>query len=285
MMKKLFALALLCFIGFQVSFAQGDVISVKEYLKIMKDKNTILVSARKPADYKKVHIINAVNINHKDLYKAQAVKSVLKPTAEIAEILGSKGVSETKNIVIYDGGTGKYSGRLYWILKYMGANNVKILNGHMAAWKAARKPVTRMPSKVKPTTFNASVNKAMNVDMAYVKKALVNPNAILLDVRSPEEFAGTKVSKIRKGTIPGALNIEFKHMLNAKKMLKSKDELTKLFKTKGISPEKEVVLFCETSVRAGIVYLALTTVLDYKNVKVYDGAYYEWQHVAANKVK
>ena len=74
-------------------------------------------------------------------------------------------------------------------------------------------------------------------------------------------------------------------MLNAKKMLKSKEELTKLFKAKGISPDKEVILFCETSVRAGIVYLALTTVLDYTKVKVYDGAYYDWQHVAANKVK
>jgi thiosulfate/3-mercaptopyruvate sulfurtransferase len=284
-MKKLLALALMCFIGFQVSFAQGDVISVKEYLKVMKDKNTILISARKPADYKKVHIINAVNINHKDLYKAQPVKSVLKPTDEIAKILGSKGVSETKNIVIYDGGTGKYSGRLYWIFKYMGAKNVKILNGHMAAWKAARKPVTRMPSKIKPVTFNANVNKAMNVDMAYVKKALVNPNAVLLDVRAPEEFTGTKASKIRKGTIPGSVNLDFKHMLNAKKMLKSKEELTKLFKAKGITPDKEVVLFCETSVRAGIVYLALTTVLDYTKVKVYDGAYYEWQHDAKNKVK
>jgi len=284
-MKKLLALALMCFIGLQVSFAQGDVISVKEYLKVMKDKNTILISARKPADYKKVHIINAVNINHKDLYNNEPLKSVLKPTAEIAKFLGSKGVSETKNIVIYDGGTGKYSGRLYWILKYMGAKNVKILNGHMDAWKAARKPVTRMPSKIKPVTFNANVNKAMNVDMAYVKKAIANPNAVLLDVRSPEEFKGTKVSKIRKGTIPGSINLEFKHMLNAKKMLKSKEELTKLFKAKGITPEKEVVLFCETSIRAGIVYLALTTVLDYTKVKVYDGAYYEWQHLAANKVK
>lgn len=284
-MKKFLVFALLLFIGAQASWAQADVISVKDYVKIMKDKNTVLISARKPADYKKVHIINAVNVNHKDLYNNEPILSLLKPTAEIAKILGSKGVSESKNIVIYDSGTGKYSGRLYWILKYMGAKNVKILNGHIDAWKAARKPVTRMPSKVKPATFTASVNKGMNVDLAYIKKAMANPNAILVDVRSPEEFKGTKVSKIRKGTIPGSINLEFKHVLNAKKMLKSKEELAKLFKSKGITADKEVVLFCETSVRAGIVYLALTTALDYTKVKVYDGAYYEWQSVAANKVK
>ncbi|PXY02294.1 hypothetical protein DF185_06510 [Marinifilum breve] len=284
-MRKFLVVALMLFIGVQASWAQADVISVKDYLKIMKDKNTILISARKPADYKKVHIVNAVNINHKDLYNNEPVKSMLKSPAEIAKILGSKGVSESKNIVIYDSGTGKYSGRLYWILKYMGAKNVKILDGHMDAWKAARKPVTRMPSKVKPTTFTANVNKGMNVDLAYVKKAKGNSNVVLVDTRSPEEFNGTKDSKIRKGKIPGSINLEFKHVLNSKKMLKSKEELAKLFKAKGITADKEVILFCETSVRAGIVYMALVTALDYPNVKVYDGAYYEWQSIAANKVK
>ena len=284
-MKKLLVLVLMLFIGAQASWAQADVISVKDYVKIMKDKNTILISARKPADYKKVHIINAVNIDHKKLYKDVPVKSVLKPTADIAKIFGSKGVRESNNIVIYDNGTGKYSGRLYWILKYMGAKNVKILDGHLAAWKAARKPVTRMPTKVKPVTFTANVNKGMNVDLAYVKKAKANSNTILVDVRSPEEFNGIKESKIRKGTIPGSVNLEFKLMLNSKKMLKSKEELAKIFKSKGITSDKEVILFCETSVRAGIVYLALTSVLDYPKIKVYDGAYYEWQSIASNKVK
>lgn len=284
-MKKYLVFALVFFMGVQASWAQADIISVKDYVKIMKDKNTLLISARKPADYKKVHIINAVNVDHKALYNNAPVKSVLKPAVEIAKILGSKGVSENKNIVIYDDGTGKYSGRLYWILKYMGAKNVKILNGHIDAWKAARKPVTRMPSKIKSVTFTANVNKEMNVDMAYVSKVVSNPNFVLVDVRSPEEYNGTKVSKIRKGTIPGAVNLEYKHVINAKKMLKSKEELAKLFKSKGITANKEIILFCETSVRAGIVHLALTSVLDYPNVKVYDGAYYEWQNLAANKVK
>jgi Rhodanese-related sulfurtransferase len=251
----------------------------------MKDKNTILISARKPADYKKVHIVNAVNIDHKELYNNEPIKSVLKSPDEIAKILGAKGVNESMNIVIYDGGTGKYSGRLYWILKYLGAKNVKILDGHIDAWKAARKPVTRIPTKVKATTFTPNLNQNIIVDLAYVDKVKSNANVVLVDVRSPEEFNGTKESKIRKGSIPGSVNLEFKNVLNAKKMLKSKEELAKLFKAKGITADKEVILFCETSVRAGIVYLALVTALDYPNVKVYDGAYYEWQSIAANKVK
>lgn len=284
-MKRFLLLALVCFLGVQMSMAQADIISVNDYLKIMKDKNVVLVSARKPADYQKVHIVGAVNINHKDLYNNEPISSVLKSPEEIAKIFGAKGISETNKIIIYDGGTGKYSGRLYWILKYIGAQDVKILDGQLDAWKAARKPVTRIPGKGKATTFTAKPNADLIVDMATVKKAMNNSNSVLVDVRAPEEFNGTKESKIRKGTIPGSVNLDFKHVLNAKKMLKSKEELAKLFKSKGISPDKEVILFCETSVRAGIVYLALTSVLDYSNVKVYDGAYIEWQSVASNNVK
>ncbi|WP_321297419.1 sulfurtransferase [Marinifilum fragile] len=284
-MKKFFVFVLLLFVGIQLSWAQADIISVPDYVKLMKDKNTILISARKPADYKKVHIVNAVNIDHKELYNNEPIKSVLKSPDEIAKILGAKGLNESMNIVIYDGGTGKYSGRLYWILKYLGAKNVKILDGHIDAWKAARKPVTRIPTKVKATTFTPNLNQNIIVDLAYVDKVKSNANVVLVDVRSPEEFNGTKESKIRKGSIPGSVNLEFKNVLNAKKMLKSKEELAKLFKAKGITADKEVILFCETSVRAGIVYLALVTALDYPNVKVYDGAYYEWQSIAANKVK
>ncbi|RUT79945.1 sulfurtransferase [Ancylomarina longa] len=284
-MKRLLFLALICFLGIQMGLAQADVISVKDYLKIMKDKNVVLVSARKPADYKKVHIVGAININHKDLYNNIPVKTVLKPVNEIAKILGSKGISETNKIVLYDGGTGKYSGRLYWILKYLGAPDVKILDGHISAWKALRKPVTRIPTKVKATIFHAKPNPNLIADMAYVKKVINNPHFVLVDARSPEEFNGTKESKIRKGKIPGSINLEYKHMLNTKKMLKSKDELAKLFKAKGITPDKEVILFCETSIRAGIVYLALTSVLNYPKVRVYDGAYLEWQSIATNKVK
>jgi len=284
-MKRLLFLALICFLGIQTGLAQADVISVKDYLKIMKDKNVVLVSARKPADYKKVHIVGAININHKDLYDNIPIKSVLKPVNEIAKILGSKGISDSNKIVLYDGGTGKYSGRLYWILKYLGAPDVKILDGHIGAWKALRKPVTRIPTKVKAITFHAKPNPNLIADMAYVKKAINNPNFVLVDARSPEEFNGTKESKIRKGKIPGSINLEYKHMLNPKKMLKSKDELAKLFKSKGITPDKEVILFCETSIRTGIVYLALTSVLNYPKVRVYDGAYLEWQSIATNKVK
>lgn len=263
-----------CFLGIQMSFGQ-DIISVKEFLKIQKDPNVVLVSTRKPADYKKVHIAGAVNVNHKDLYKASP-KSTLKSNAEIANILGEKGISNSNTIVLYDNGSGKYSGRIYWILKYLGAKNVKILDGHMKAWRMARKPVTKNPASKKATTFTINLNKAIIANIAQVKKASTNAASVIVDVRAADEYNGIKESKLPKGHIPSAINLEFKKVMTSKSKLKSKEELQALFTAAGITKDKEIILYCESSVRAGIVYLALNSALNYPNVKVYDGALFEW---------
>lgn len=273
-MKKMILLAFVCFLGIQMTFAQ-DVISVKEFLKIKGNDNVVLVSTRKTSDYAKVHIDDAIHVNHKDLYKAEP-KSTLKSATEIAKILGTKGISNTNTIVLYDNGSGKYSGRVYWILKYLGAKDVKVLDGHMKAWRMARKPVTKNPVKRKPTTFTIAVNKAAIANMVQVKKATNSSAAVVVDVRSADEYKGIKESKLPKGHIPNSINLEFKKVMTTKSKLKSKEELQALFTAAGITKDKEVILYCESSVRAGIVYLALKSSLGYPKVKVYDGALFEW---------
>lgn len=261
-----------------------DIVTAQEVAKLVKNDNVILVSTRTASDYKKVHITGAVNINHTDLYNDGPVKNMLKSPAEIATILGAKGISDTKEIILYDDGTGKYAGRMYWILSYLGAKNVKILDGAMDAWKAARKPVTKNPTKIVPATFTPKPDKSKIATMAEVKSASGNSSIVLVDARSPEEYKGTATSELRKGHIPGAVNIEFKNMLDAKGKIKPAAELQKIFDAAGVKKDKQVILYCESGVRAGILYFALTSVLNYPKVKVYDGAYLEWQANSANKV-
>ena len=257
-----------------------DLITAAELSKNLKSGKIVLVSTRTASDYKKVHITGSVHVSHTELYKDGAVKNMLKSPSEIATILGSQGVTETKTIVLYDDGTGKYAGRLYWILSYLGAPDVKILDGHMDGWKAARKPVTKNPTKITPATFTPKPDNSKIASMAEVKAG----GATVIDARSPEEYKGTATTELRKGHIPGAINIEFKNMMDAKGKMKSADELQKIFTAAGVSKDKQVILYCESGVRAGIVYFALKSVLNYPKVKVYDGAYLEWQATASNKV-
>jgi thiosulfate/3-mercaptopyruvate sulfurtransferase len=255
-----------------------DIISANDLMKIARKPTTVIVSARTADDYSKVHITNAVHVRYQDLNDDMAM--LIAPD-QIAKILGEKGISETKTIVLYDDGSEKYSGRMYWVLKYLGAPNVKILDGGMPAWRASRKPVTRTPTKVKPATFTPSVQSKYLATMADVTKG----GTVVVDARSAAEYNGTADTKLRPGRIPGAVNIEYVNVLDDEGKLLPNDQIQSVFTKNGVTKDKTVIVYCETSVRAGILFHTLTSALNYPNVKLYDGAYREWQSKPSNKVQ
>lgn len=282
--KYFISIITVAFLFIGVSFAQ-DLISVKELAGKLSDKNVVIVSAQKADKYAAVHIKGSINLPPSELVDNEPIKYVNKSATEIAKILGSKGISASNEIVLYDNGTSKYSGRMYWVLKYMGAKDVKILDGEMEAWKVGRKPITKTASTLPATTFTADVQGQYLAKMDEVTKATNGGSYIIIDARSPEEFAGTdEEPTLRRGHIPGAINIDYKLMLDSKGKLKSKEELTKIFAAQGVTADKTIIVYCATSVRAGIEFMALSSILAFPNVKLYDGAYTEWQTNASNKV-
>jgi thiosulfate/3-mercaptopyruvate sulfurtransferase len=266
----------------QAAFAQ--LVSVDELEAMMEKGDVVVVSARDSKDYVKVHLPGSVNLWHKDLYKEGDIDALLKSPEEIADILGNLGISADKTIVIYDSGKAKFAGRIYWILEYMGAKDVRILDGHMKLWRKGRKPVTKDETEITPVKFVASPVDSIYASIEYVKSHMKNKDFALVDAREEDEFIGKKGLTKRKGHIPGAIRIDFIEVLNEDGTVKSKEDLAKVFSDAGVTPDKDVVLYCESSVRAGIMYLALVSILDYPKVRVYDGALYEWSADEANPV-
>lgn len=260
-----------------------DLISVNDLAAISKNSDVIMVYAGAEDGYK-VHITGSISVPHTMLYNNEPVRALIKPADEMAKILGDAGVTPEKTIVVYDEGSNKYSARMYWMLKYLGAPNVKVLNGNFTAWKNGRKPVTGTPTKLAPVVFTAKPVEEYLSNMTEVKSAIGNSAYVLVDARKPDEYAGTAETELRKGHIPGAVNMNYETLLDAKVMYKTNDELKSLFESNGITPDKTIILYCETSVRAGTLFLALKG-LSYPNVKVYDGAYIEWQATSDNKVE
>lgn len=281
-MKKLF-LTTIAFVALGIVAQAQDLITVAELSSKLKDASFVIVSAEVETEYAKVHINDAVNVSYKSLEKTGGVEGLLQSPAELAKIFSAKGLSEKKTIVVYDEGAGKYASRLYWTLKYMGAPNVKILDGGMVAWKAGRKPVTKNPSTVKPATFTPALNKAIYADMKEVQAAAGNAKVILVDLREVAEFTG-KDPKNNKGRIPGSVNVDHTTLNAANSLYKSKAELEKLFTAAGATKDKTIILVCPTGVRAGKGYFALKSILGYPNVKVYEGGVNEWAATASNKL-
>ena len=173
----------------------------------------------------------------------------------MAKMLGDKGISRTSKIVVYDNGQNIRAGRLYWILNYLGATDVRMLDGHLKAWKAARKPLTKTGTKLKAVTFTPQVNESLYATKSYVQSKLNSSSAVLVDVQSKEEFD--------KGHIDGAVIVVHKELLTEDGKLKSKEELGSIFSSAGVTSDKEVILYCASSARAGIAYLALKSILNY----------------------
>ncbi len=253
------------------AIAQGDIIGAADFMKLYKtDKSLVIIDASQESSFMKIHIKNAVNIPHKALYKEGAIEALIMDPADLAKVFGENGVSNNANIVVYDGGSQKYSSRVYWILKYMGAENVKLLHKEMGEWRKARVPLTGTPSRIKATTFTPNVNNSIIANMAEVKSG----NAIILDVRAADEFDGSADNS--EGHIPNSVNINYEDFLTESGAFKSKADIESLLKTKGITSSSKVIGYCRTSVRAAVVYAAFVDVLGWNNFKVYDGAYAEW---------
>ena len=280
-MKKLTILILLFAASFQL-FAEGDFAPVKEVASKLMNPKCVIVDARSEKEYREVHIRNAVNIPVADLSEKEPVEGMLKSKEEIAKILASKGVSPEKEIYLYCT-KGNNAGRMYWILKMMGAENVKLIDGNMDAWKAGRKPVTKNPTMTKPAKFPATMDTKALASIDEVKSKMKSSSAILVDARADAYYNGTDSHS--KGHIDGAVSINSDLMKDDAGLLKSSGDLKKLFESNGVTKDKEVILYCQTSTRAGLLYTVLTSVLDYPNVKVYDGAYNEWTAKGNSVVK
>lgn len=257
-MKKL----IFVMMSFVALSLQAQLISVDQLSKIIKDPNVVVIDARPAGDYMKTHIDDAISIDVSTLSTNKPVEGTLKSTSELASLFGKNGVSNKSKIVIYCK-TGVNAGLMYWVLDYLGAKDVSILDGQLDAWFAARKPITKNAKKLAAATFTPSVNSAIFVDKNQVK-AKMN-SAVLIDTRKKEEYAA--------GKIGNAINIPSDMML-AKSKLKPTAALQTLYKD--VPKNKEVIVYCKTGTTAGLAYFVLKSILNYPNVKVYEGAYLDW---------
>jgi thiosulfate/3-mercaptopyruvate sulfurtransferase len=281
MLKKLFAIALVLTV-FQ-SFAQGPLISAKDFAAELKaNKNMVVIDVNGADIYSKQHIQGAINIPHKELYKAGPVEGQIKPAEELAAIFGKKGVSNTAKIVLYDEGSNRYNSRVWWILKSVGATDVSILHFNMDQFAAARIPLTATPSTGKSTAFIVTESPYKACLMADVQNR--TEGTVLLDGREKDEFEGTDAAKKSKGHIPGAVWMNFKEVLTATGAYKSKDEIIAAAAKFGATPEKPIVVYCNSGIKAAVLYVALKEIAGFQNVQNYVGSYADWSTVPENPI-
>lgn len=254
--------------------AQTDVISAKDFIALTKSSDDlVIIDANTTKNYQANHIRNAVHIYHNNLYKDGDISGLIETPENLAAYFGNLGITENSTIVITDDGSQKYNARVYWILKYLGAKDVRLLHKDMNDWRGARIPLTSAAPRTKPAIFTPTVNPDIYASLNYVKENKDRDNVVVIDSRTPEEYAGQSKSE---GHVPGAININYTTWLTDTGAFKSAEEIKTIAEDNGITPDTEVILYCRTSVRATPAFVALKNILGLENVRVFDGAYLEW---------
>lgn len=254
--------------------AQVDLVSPRDFKAMMKsESDLVILDASKAKSYASSHIKHAVHLDHNDLYTDGDVKGLIRPPADLAEIFGNLGVGDQTKVVVYDDGSQKYSSRVYWILKYLGKEEVYVLHKDLDQWRSARLMLTGEAPSPDPATLTPKVDDAVFASLNEVTSKKDLPDYVLVDVRTADEYNGVEKSD---GHIPGAINLNYEDLLTDTGAFRPKDELQKIAVDHGLTNDKGIIFYCKTSVRATVAYLAFKNVLGYDNVKVFDGAYNEW---------
>jgi len=235
-----------------------------------------IIDVRPAEDYAKGHIPGAT---HFDLFGLSLIDTSEAPLKAfmfmIHHVLELRGVSETKQVVFYEANSGMRAARGVWFLEYYGHPNVKMLDGGFDAWKAAGAPMTSEATAPKAAVFKSIERREVLATAEDVLRSLNRKEIAILDTRSRGEFLGTHVRAARGGAIPGAIHIEWTDNIAPNGKFKSNGELRAMYEKAGITPDKEVVSYCQGGYRAAHSYIALR-LLGFPRVRNYIGSWKEW---------
>ena len=235
-----------------------------------------IIDVRPAEDYAKGHIPGAT---HFDLFGLSLIDTSEAPLKAfmfmIHHVLELRGVSETKQAVFYEANSGMRAARGVWFLEYYGHPNVKMLDGGFDAWKAAGAPMTSEATAPKAAAFKSIERREVLATAEDVLRSLNRKEIAILDTRSRGEFLGTHVRAARGGAIPGAIHIEWTDNIAPNGKFKPNGELRAMYEKAGITPDKEVVSYCQGGYRAAHSYIALR-LLGFPRVRNYIGSWKEW---------
>ncbi|MEM8783180.1 MAG: rhodanese-like domain-containing protein [Planctomycetota bacterium] len=258
-------------------------------------EDLIIVDARVANDYAVAHIPGAINLQPTDLRTPKA-----KPGEGFSQylfrthddyidgdldverytaILGGAGIDPTDTVVVYGNYAGKADGSVpAMVLDLLGhQGDVFFLEGEgLKRWQAAGLEVATEPTVLAATDYQAQPRPELIWNLDDVQAHLGQDAVVFYDTRSLPEFTGDNPrSNARGGHIPGAVQIDYQDLLDADKASHAADAIAQAHADAGVTPDKTIVLYCQTSTRVSLAYLALRE-LGYENLAVYDASMHEY---------
>jgi thiosulfate/3-mercaptopyruvate sulfurtransferase len=232
-----------------------------------------VLDARAEADYRAGHVPGAVRVDADDWRRAFQDG---KDRDGWARRVGALGIDLDTPVVIYDDKRGNDAARVWWVLRYWGVRDARLLNGGWKAWRGNGRPVEKGDNRPRAVEPKLAPQPRRLATKDQVKEALGGKRTQILDARSTAEYCGTSQTARKAGAIPGAVHLEWTDTLDRTTgKFKSAAELARLFKQADIDVNRPATTYCQSGGRAAVLAFVLE-LMGGGDVRNYYRSWAEW---------
>jgi thiosulfate/3-mercaptopyruvate sulfurtransferase len=263
--------------------ALPGVVSTEELASWIAVGPVVLVDIRTDVfAYLRGHLPGAVYLNTETLRASRGgIPTQLLDGAAYAALFSRMGLPFDRRVVIYSAGETHNIDATFlaWLLAGFGHRQVSVLDGGFFKWQLEQRPVVGEYPRLEQTTFPAEPFHPEQASLEDVRRALRTGEAILVDARPADQYAGEAGAQMRRGHIPGAINHYWQSDLTREGfgyVWKPLDELRADYAAKGITPDKDIITYCNSATEASHLHFTLRYLLGYPRVRVYVGSWTEW---------
>ena len=259
-----------------------QLVSTDELARWQKDRVFGLVDVRADvAAYLKGHLPGAVYLNPETVRASEGgIPAQLLSGRSYSELFSRLGLSLDQPVVIYSAGETRNIDATFlaWLLAGFGHSRVHVLNGGYFKWQLEQRPIARQYPRVRQVDFPDSFQPE-RASLDEVRQAVTDGTAILVDARPRDQYAGQAGSQMRRGHIPGAINHYWQDDLMQEgfgRVWKPASELRRSYASQGITPDRNIIAYCNSASEASHVHFTLRYLLGYPRVRIYVGSWTEW---------
>ncbi len=268
-----------------MGYAKDVLVSTDWLAEHLGDGGVVAAEVDENTDlYEEGHIRGAVKLHWRDDLQDPLERDLVEK-AEFERLLGSRGIGDETTVVLYGDKNNWFAAYAYWYLKVYGHRDVRILDGGRQKWIDEGRELTTEPVSPPAVSYSAQErDESIRARRDQVLGWLGSDGHVLVDVRSPQEYAGELMAPpgyeqegaSRTGHIPTAQSIPWAQAVQDDGTFKPAEELGALYGGKGVGPDKEVTAYCRIGERSAHTWFVLHELLGYETVRNYDGSWTEW---------
>lgn len=262
-------------------------ISTEALARLQQGQAPVVIDVRTDVfAYLKGHLPGAEYLNTETIRASEGgVPTRLLSPGAYRELFARLGIGFDRPVVIYSAGETHNIDATFlaWLLAGFRHPRVSVLDGGFFKWQLEQRPVVQPYPRIPAAAFPDRPFRPAAATLADVQRAM-RDGGLLVDARPPDQYAGQAGAQMRHGHIPGAINHYWQDDLTQEgfgHVWKAADELRRAYGGQGITPDRDIIAYCNSATEASHVYFTLRYLLAYPRVRIYVGSWTEWAENSA----